>query len=361
MPERVLVVGAGFTGATLAERIASGGREVLVIDRKPHVAGAAYDYVEDGVTIQSHGPHIFHTNSERVWRYLARFGRFRPIEYRVAAAVEGKLLPLPFGETALRLVYGAEADELLRRLGARYGAGARVPVTTLRKHFPELGDYVYEKIFRGYSEKHWGLALEDLPASITSRVPVVVGEQSGYFTDRYQVVPDGGYVSVITRMLAHPRIKLVLGTDYRDLPPRSSPVFYTGSPDEFFGEAGALPYRTVHFDIARVPRAVPRDYATITYPNHGTHTRITDVTCITGAHPTDSVLVTDYPSAHVPGKTEPLCPIPIPQNVARASEYDARRPPRVWFAGRLGSYQYLNMDQAIAQALALYERVKDVV
>lgn len=361
MVMRVLVVGAGFTGATLAERIAAGGREVLVIDRHRYVGGAAHDYVEDGITVQAHGPHVFHTNSERVWSYIAKFGRWNAVQYRVAAEVDERLVPLPVGFFGVRQLLGEKlAAKTIAELSMRYRLGSRVTIEELRRSrmAPELVERVTESILRGYSEKHWGMPLEEVPASVTSRLPIIIGDQPSYFSDRYQMVPSGGYTSVITRMLAHPRIKLELGVDYKTMKPRDSAVFYTGSPDEFFGEAGVLPYRTVRFEEQRFPHHDHvHDYATVTYPHaRWAFTRRTDVGLITGRHPKDNVIVTEYPSAHVPGETEPLYPVPTGVNITLRQGYS--EPDKVWFAGRLGSYQYLNMDQAVAQALALYERVK---
>lgn len=375
MASRFVVVGAGFSGATIAERIASMLRaEVLVVEKQRYVGGAAHDYIDAaGVVVQAHGPHIFHTNSDKVWSYVTKFGRWKNFEYRVAASIDGKLIRLPFDFDGLAEVFPGAHRTLERALQEHYGKDARVLVTEIRRRFPDVGEFVYEKIFRGYSEKHWGMPLEELPQSVTGRVPIVVGRQASYFTDKFQAIPVGGYTAIITRMLAHPRIKLSLGTDFRDLKlPEGTTVIYTGSPDEFFGEAGALPYRTVKFHVASLeagdfgvlcPWSKPHHYATVNYPSPlDPYTRETDVTRITGAHPDGRmVVVTDFPGEHVPGKTEPLYPLPLTKHVLAAAAYEKRAPKNVWFLGRLGSYRYLNMDQAVGQALALFERLRNAV
>lgn len=359
---RYVVVGAGFTGATIAERIACMMREeVLVIDRQRFVGGAAHDDNDGGIVVQSHGPHVFHTNSDKVWEYVRKFGRWRDYEYHVAASVDQQLIRLPFDASGIEQVFLRHSRTILLAMERHYGKGASVPVAEVKKTFPDVGSFVYEKIFRGYSEKHWGMPLEELPASVTARMPIVVGRQKSFFTDKHQAIPVGGYTAIITRMLAHPRIKLSLGTDFKDLKlPEGTKIIFTGSPDEFFGEGGALPYRTVRFEVERVQgwRAAP--YATVTHPSPNVAcTRVTNTAMITGgASSSGAVTVTDYPSAHVYGETEPYYPIHLTKNVLAAEAYQRRAPAGVYFIGRLGSYRYLNMDQAVAQALALFEKLR---
>ena len=356
-----LVVGAGFTGATVAERLASAGEEVLVVERRSRIGGSAEDYrADDGLLIQKYGPHVFHTNSERVWQYVQRFGEWRPIKYRVAASVRGALVPLPLDFRAVRACFETFAETNIERMTAEYGLGARVTLPQLRKSSPTFAEWAIDHVFRGYNEKHWGMPLEDVPQSVIARLPFVVGEQDSYFTDKYQALPKDGYTAVIERMLDHPKIHLVLNYDVEDLQEFQRAV-WTGSPDDFFGEAGALPYRSVHFRSERRGlHAAIAPYVTVTNPEHDGPTRTTDMHLMQGAadRGPDNIRVYDHPCAYVPGKNDPFYPIPLESNIRLAQEYAARRPKNVWFAGRLGSYSYLNMDQAIAQALALVVRIQ---
>ena len=363
-----LIVGAGFTGATLAERIATVlGEEVLVVERRARVGGSAEDYrADDGLLIQKYGPHVFHTNSPKVWDYVQRFGEWRPIQYRVAASVGGELVPLPLGlsmlQSMVRLGHLSAdgADSLAAALVQDYGLGARIGIRELTRAYPELGGWAIEHVYRGYNAKHWGMSIEELPPSVLARLPFVVGEQDSYFTDKYQAVPVNGYTALIERMLDHPKITVECGVDVQVINPEYK-VIWTGSPDAFFNEAGALPYRSVEFSASVTRTTLPVEFATITHPRPDlTLTRATSMLKHAG-RPNENqwdVQVCDFPCAYEPGKNDPFYPIPLEANVRRAQEYAARAPRNVHFAGRLGSYTYLNMDQAIAQALALFEKIK---
>jgi UDP-galactopyranose mutase len=370
-----LVVGAGFTGATVAERLASTGEEVLVVERRARVGGSAEDYrADDGLIIQKYGPHVFHTNSEKVWSYVQRFGKWRPIQYKVGARVGEHTfrLPLDFDMIRWAAPYHCLQEDLIRELTAEYGLGARVSILRLRERYPALADWAIQHVFRGYNEKHWGMPFEEVPASVLARLPFVVGEQESYFTDKYQAMPENGYTAVIERMLDHPNIELALGYDAAEIARASlqstaRTVIWTGSPDAFFGEAGALPYRSVFFmhgAPATADLLMQADgFATVTFPDPVTvATRVTSMLRLNDPARTGPdarhVCVCDIPEEYRPGKNDPFYPIPLETNIRKAQEYDRRRPKNVWFAGRLGSYTYLNMDQAIAQALALVERIR---
>lgn len=363
------VVGAGFTGATIAERIATVlGEEVRVFEKRPYVGGSAHDYrTEDGLLIQKYGPHIFHTNADRIWNYVQRFGEWRPIQYRVAASVCGELIPLPLGLPTLGSM--VRLGELSREQAASFRAdlwrnypNARLGLRELRREYPEIGEWALEHVYRGYNEKQWGMPIEEVPVGILERLPFVVGEQKSYFTDKYQAVPVNGYTALIERMLDHPKITVELNTAPLLFRVQSDTVIWTGSPDDFFGEAGALPYRSVRFDHAETSEqkiAWHGEYATVTFPDKdvGGLTRVTSMWHLGPPSGPRRHVVRDYPGAYVPEKNDPFYPVPLPANVLLAQGYDARRTHNVHFAGRLGSYQYLNMDQAIAQALALFERI----
>jgi len=363
-----LIVGAGFTGAVLAERIATElDQSVVVIDRRAHVGGNAYDRLEDGQLVHQYGPHIFHTNSEHVWTYLSRFTEWRPYFHHVLGMVDGRLVPVPFNLNSILALFPPRmADRLCEALVQAYGFGQRVPILKLRTQESRdlcfLAEYVYARVFEGYTLKQWGMRPEDLSPSVTARVPILVSRDDRYFQDRYQAMPRDGYTALFTRMLDHPRITVETGVDFRDAittVPHGR-VVYTGPIDEFFGYAfGPLPYRSLRFDRRREERASGQLAGTINYPNEFDFTRITDQRHLNGNLDCAPLLTTEYPEPYVLGANEPYYPIPSKTTSALLERYRAeaaRLDGKVFFAGRLGDYAYYNMDQACARALSLFDK-----
>jgi UDP-galactopyranose mutase len=364
-----LIVGAGFTGAVLAERIAAHlGRSVLVVDRRDHIGGNAYDYYDEhGVLVHKYGPHIFHTNSEKVWRYLSRFTEWRPYYHRVRAYIEGQLVPVPFNLTALHALFPRRSAERIEdALVESFGHGARVPILRLkesnRPELNELADYVYRYVYEGYTIKQWGLKPEELSPSVTGRVPVAVSVDDRYFTDTYQAMPLHGYTAMFRRMLAHPKIKIMLQTDYRDIAREIQweRMVYTGPIDEFFDcEHGRLPYRSLSFEMRYYGEAPHQPVAQVNYPSEYAFTRISEFKHMTGQNGCGTTVAVEYPERHEPGHNDPYYPIPRDENRELYNAYAAlarRFDGKVLFAGRLGEYKYFNMDQAVAAALALFEK-----
>ncbi|MES1199526.1 MAG: UDP-galactopyranose mutase [Pseudomonadota bacterium] len=362
-----LIVGAGFTGATLAERIATElGQKVLVVDRRDHIGGNAYDYpAGNGLRVHQYGPHIFHTNSEKVWRYLSRFTEWRAYFHRVLAMVEGNPLPLPFNLDSLARAFPPFlAEEIARKLVERFGYGARVPILKLREEADErlafVARYVYDNVFNSYTRKQWGRGPEELDPGVTARVPISVSRDGRYFTDTYQAMPSAGYTPLFERMLDHPNIKVSLSTAFADVPVGDARVIFTGPIDEYFNyEHGALPYRSLRFRLVEAGDAQALPVGTVNYPNEYDFTRITDLRHLTAPGAAQTILVEEYPQAHEHGKNEPYYPIPSPDTSELLKPYLAAASAlegKVWFAGRLGDYAYYNMDQACARALALFEK-----
>lgn len=367
-----LIVGAGYTGAVLAERLAAeGGASVLVVDKRDHIAGNAFDEYDDhGVLVHRYGPHIFHTNAVEVWRYLSRFTEWMPYYHRVLGVVHGRAVPVPFNFRSLDETFGPEASVRYQGLLLeRYAFGAKVPILELRKEDdPDLrflGDFIYDNVFLGYTRKQWGVKPEDLDASVTARVPILIGRDDRYFTDTYQAMPRHGYSAMFRRILAHHRIKLLLKTDYREAIGglRFKRMIYTGPIDEFFdSRLGPLPYRSLRFDF--VNERIQRFQAVgqVNYPNEHEYTRITEQKHITGQTCDSTTLIYEYPQAHEPGRTVPYYPVPHPDNRALLSRYQdlaAAEAPDVVFAGRLADYRYYNMDQAVGRALMLARKLLD--
>lgn len=360
-----LIVGAGFAGSVLAERLASVRRErVLLIDRRPHIAGNAYDrFNEAGLLIHQYGPHIFHTNSERIFKHLSQFTEWRPYEHRVLAHVDGQLLPIPINLDTVNKLYGLALDS--DGLEAFFQSKAE-PVSEVRTSedviVGRVGRELYVKFFRDYTRKQWGMDPSELDKSVTSRVPVRTNRDDRYFADKFQFMPKHGYTAMFQRMLDNPRISVLLQTDYRDVKdviPHKR-VIYTGPIDEYFDyRYGRLPYRSLRFEHMTLAKEQHQPVAVVNYPQTEAYTRVTEYKHLTGqVHPMTS-LTYEYPSA----TGDPYYPIPRPENAALFKRYeqlaDAAR--NVWFVGRLATYRYYNMDQVVGQALATFERIEQTL
>jgi UDP-galactopyranose mutase len=360
-PFDYLVVGAGFAGAVLAERLArAAGKRVLVVDRRSHIGGNAYDcYDHAGILIHLYGPHIFHTNSAPIVEYLSQFTAWRPYQHRVLASVDGQLVPIPINIDTLNRLYGTEFDS---EGAARYLETVREPRDTVRTSedvvVSQVGRDLYQKFFRNYTRKQWGLDPSELDSSVAARVPARTNRDDRYFTDRFQMMPLHGYTRMFERMLDHPGIKVMLNTDWREvdglLPYRE--MVYTGPVDEFFEHRhGPLPYRSLHFEHQTHEGPFYQPAAVINHPNEYEYTRVTEFKYLTGQQHRLTSVVFEYPQA----EGDPYYPIPLPANADRYRLYraDADRTPGVHFVGRLATYRYYNMDQVVAQALATFRRI----
>jgi UDP-galactopyranose mutase len=362
-----LVVGAGYAGSIMARELASRcGQRVLVIDRRTHIAGNAFDYYDEhGVLCHAHGPHIFHTNSEKVVRYLSQFTQWRPYEHRVLARVDGKLLPMPINRTTVNRLYGLDlsSEEDMER----FLADRAEPVEYIRSSedvvVAKVGRELYEKFFRGYTRKQWSRDPSELHSSVCARIPIRTNEDDRYFTDWWQKMPAGGYTAMFERILDHPLIEVSLETQYDEVKDEVSygHLVYTGPIDAFFGyRFGALPYRSLEFELRNEPTPdggylLPA--ASVNEPSEEVpYTRMTEFRHMTGQERHDSSTVAvEYPRAEGP----PYYPIPRDDTRALYKRYEAlaMELPDVTFVGRLARYQYLNMDQVVAQALSTAERL----
>lgn len=357
-----LVVGAGFAGAVIAERLASQlGAKVAICDRRPHIGGNTYDYHDDaGVLVHKYGPHIFHTASARVFDYLSQFTAWRPYEHRVLAQVDGKLLPFPINQNTIRGMYGLSLDE--REMAEFFSERAEPiarPRTMEEAVVSKIGRELYEKLFANYTRKQWGLEPSALDASVAARVPARCNADDRYFTDEYQFMPLHGYTCLFERMLAHDNIRVFLDADYRDVrrAVRATHVIYTGPIDAFFDHRyGELPYRSIDFAFETHDREWFQCNSVINYPNDHAYTRITEFKYLTGQRHRKTTVVYEYPTS----EGDPYYPIPSPDNQVLYARYRklAEATPGVSFLGRLGTYRYYNMDQVVAQSLALFERIR---
>ncbi|MFO1090874.1 MAG: UDP-galactopyranose mutase [Hyphomicrobiales bacterium] len=359
-----LIVGAGFAGSVLAERIANvRGETVLVIDKRGHIGGNAFDHLnEDGVLIHRYGPHIFHTNAKPVFDYLSRFTSWRPYEHRVLAEVDGRLVPIPINRTTVNALYDLELSEVETEafLAAR-AEPIEHPRNAEEKVVSQVGRELYEKFFRTYTTKQWGLDPTELDASVTARIPVRFGDDDRYFSDTYQRMPLKGYTPMFQKMLSHPKIAVSLGmTPAQVATGTYRRMIFTGPIDEYYGcRFGKLPYRSLRFEFETHDRESFQPAAVVNYPQTEQFTRITEYKKLTGQRHAKTTISREFPQA----AGEPFYPIPRPENAALFKRYDtlARHERNMWFVGRLANYRYYNMDQVVAQALKTFRDICDTL
>lgn len=362
-PYDYVVVGAGFAGSVIAERLAQGlGLNVLVIDRRDHIGGNAYDHLDAaGVMVHRYGPHIFHTNAQRIVDYLSRFTQWRPYEHRVLAQVDDHLVPIPINLTTLNTLFGLQMDEAQAE---RFLAERAQPVECIRTSedvvVNQIGRALYQKFFQGYTRKQWGLDPSQLDKSVTSRIPTRTNEDDRYFTDSFQAMPLQGYTRMFQNMLDHPRIDVLLDTDFAQIRERLSyaQLIYCGPVDEYFEfRLGRLPYRSLRFEHKTLPQPQLQAVAVVNYPDEAVpYTRITEYKHLTGQQHPQTSITYEYPCA----EGDPYYPIPRAENAQLYQRYKALADatPGVTFLGRLGTYKYYNMDQVVGQALALFQRIE---
>ena len=356
-----MIVGAGLAGAVLAERLATQKKKkILIVDKRNHIGGNTYDYYnEEGILVHKYGPHIFHTNSEEVFNYLGRFTEWRPYEHRVLASVDGMLVPIPINLETINKLYGmnlnsSEVDDFLKSK-----AEQKTQVLTSEDVVvTKVGRELYEKFFRGYTRKQWGLDPSELDASVAARIPTRNNRDDRYFTDTFQAMPLHGYTKMFEKMLNHPNISIMLNTDYKtikDIIPYRE-MIYTGPVDYFFDyKYGRLPYRSLDFKFETVDTACAQPTGTVNYPNEHPYTRSTEFKYLTGQKHNKTTLVFEYPKA----EGDPYYPVPRKENAALYKKYQAlaEETPNVYFTGRLATYKYYNMDQVVAQSLTLFKRI----
>jgi UDP-galactopyranose mutase len=357
-----LVVGAGFAGSVMAERLASVlDKRVLLVDKRPHIGGNAFDRYDDaGILIHPYGPHIFHTNSEDIYRYLSQFTAWRPYEHRVLASVDGQQVPMPINLDTINKLYGLNLNAFEVEKFFESVAEKKTEIKTSEDVVVnKIGRELYNKFFRGYTRKQWGLDPSELDASVTARVPTRTNRDDRYFADKFQAMPLHGYTRMFERMLDHPNIKIMLNTDYRevqDLVPWRH-MIYTGPVDAFFGyKYGKLPYRSLRFEHTTLQQEKFQPVGTVNFPNEYAYTRVTEFKHITGQAHAATSIVHEFPCAD----GDPYYPVPRPENanLYRKYEADADSTPGVTFVGRLATYRYYNMDQVVGQALATFKKLQ---
>ena len=358
----IVIVGAGFAGSVCARELAEAGRSVLIIDKRNHIGGNAYDRYDDGgIQIHPYGPHIFHTNSKRIFEWLSKYTTWRFYEHRVLAKVRDQLLPIPINLTTINRLYGLNlnSDE-----AALWLEKVREPREFIRTSedvvLNSVGSELCDAFFRGYTRKQWGLDLSELSAGVAARIPTRTDEDDRYFTDTFQFIPSLGYTALFNNILDHPNIEIALDTDYFKIRSslRSKHTVFTGPIDAYFDfRFGHLPYRSLRFEHEHFSSmSTFQETGTVNYPNDFEYTRITEFKHVTGQVHSGTSIVKEYPQSI----GDPYYPIPRPENEELFKKYDliGRKQTDVTFVGRLAQYKYYNMDQVIGAALA---KISDIL
>ncbi len=368
-----IIVGAGFAGAVTAERLASAGLKVLVIEKHNHVAGHCFDYRSDnGIIIHKYGPHLFHTNNTGVWEYLSKFTEWDVYQHKVKAFIDGQYIPIPFNLDSIRMVFPSSvADRIEQKLLKYYKLNEKVPILELKKNDDKdinmLADYVYEKIFLNYTAKQWGMRPEEIDSSVTARVPVFIGRDDRYFNDRYQGVPTRGYTKMFENILDHPNIKLMLNTDFKEVcelkdgeiyfigKKFDGKVVYTGMVDELFDfKFGELPYRSLKMQFSDINQESYQSAATVNYPNNYEFTRITEFKKIHRLKSEITTILKEMPDEYRRGENTPYYPVFTGENQRIYEQYAeyAKTYSNLSLLGRLAEYRYYDMDDIVMESLS---------
>ncbi len=363
-----VIVGAGYSGCVLAERIATQlNKKCLIVEKRNHIGGNCYDYYDDdGVLVHKYGPHIFHTQMKKVWEYLSNYTDWIPYEHKVKAVIDGIEVTVPFNFNSIHTVYSKEKAQRLEDLLIEiYGSGVKIPILKLREtsneELKELAEFIYEKVFLGYNLKQWGMKPEELDPSVSGRVPVFLSRDDRYFQDTYQAIPKHGYTKMFQKMIDHQNISVMLQTDYKDVIDNLDydNLIYTGHIDYYFDfKLGRLPYRTLNFNMQTLDVEFFQSGTQINYPNDHDYTRITEFKHLTKQQHTKTTIAYEYPEEYEFGKNDPYYPIPKKENLELFEKYKelADKEKNVYFVGRLADYKYYNMDQTVGVALQLFEK-----
>ncbi|BBB33399.1 UDP-galactopyranose mutase [Thermotomaculum hydrothermale] len=372
-----VIIGAGFAGSVIAERIATQvNKKVLIIEKRNHIGGNCYDYKdENNIIIHKYGPHLFHTNNKEVFDYLSNFTDWRFYQHRVLAFIDGKNVSIPFNLNTLYEVFPKTiAEKLENKLLGKYKYNSKISILSLLKEKDDdlkfIANYVYEKVFKNYTAKQWGLKPEEIDAQVTARVPFYISRDNRYFTDKYQAIPKKGYTKIFEKMLNHPNIKIMLNTDFKEVCQLKDDEFYlfgqkfegkvifTGMIDELFNyKFGELPYRSLDLKLETVDKEWFQKVATVNYPNDYDFTRITEFKHIHPANSKRTVILKEFPKPYEIGKNIPYYPVFTKENRELYNKYKkmAEKTKSLILVGRLAEYRYYDMDDVIKMALKVFE------
>ena len=370
-----IIVGAGISGIVVANLLAQNGEDVTIIEKREEIGGNCFDYAdtETGIHVQKYGAHIFHTNSDKVWNYIHQFSEWIDYSHRVNVMINGKNVNIPFNLNSIKKCFEPDlAEKYTKKLIEKYGIDTKIPILELSKtndaDLKNLADYIYKNVFEGYTVKQWGLKPEQIDLSVTSRVPVYISYDNGYFQDKYQKMPKFGYTEMFKNMLNHKNIKTILGKNYKEYlasvsNTEDTRTVYTGSIDEFFDyKYGILPYRSLRFDIQKIDEEYFQPTAVVNYPNDKDFTRITEHKHFLNEKSKKTIISKEYSLAFELNKNERYYPIKNEENEELYKKYlnEAKKHKNLYFTGRLGTYKYYNMDEAILAAINLTENILGV-
>jgi UDP-galactopyranose mutase len=374
-----LIVGCGFAGSVIAERISNVlNRNVLIIEKRNHIGGNCYDYKdENGIIVHKYGPHLFHTDNKNVFEYLSKFTDWHFYEHRVLAYVDGKKIPIPFNLNTLYFIYpNSKAKKIEEKLISKYGSGKKISIVEMMKEndkdLKEVGMFVYDKIFKNYTAKQWGLKVEDLTPEVTSRVPIYIERDNRYFQDLYQFVPLEGYTKIFENMLSNKKIKVILNEDFKELikidfnkkkiyfdnKEFKGKLIYTAMIDELFDfKYGSLPYRSLDLKFETVNKKYYQEAASINYPNDYDFTRITEFKHIHPVNTNKTTILKEYPKSYDPKTDIAYYPVFTPDNMKLYLKYreEADKFKNLLLVGRLAEYRYYDMDDVVKRALDVFE------
>ncbi|MBQ6516358.1 UDP-galactopyranose mutase [bacterium] len=366
-----IITGAGFTGIVIANILAENGDDVTIIEKRNHIGGNSYDYTDEetGIHVHKYGAHIFHTNSDKVWNYLKKFSEWSDYSHRVNAVINGEGVNIPFNLNSIKKCFPPElAEKYTKKLLETYGKDAKVPILELSKtediDLKNLADFIYKKVFEGYTVKQWGLKPEQIDMSVTARVPVFVSYDNSYFQDKYQGIPKNGYTKMFENMLKHKNIKVILNKTFNEFSKENdiegARIIYTGSIDEFFDyKYGVLPYRSLSFETEVQNKEYYQDVAVTNYPSDNDYTRIVEHKRFLAEKSDKTVITKEYSHQFELNKNDRYYPIKNEENERIYNKYlqDAKNTENLYFKGRLGSYKYYNMDQAVLEAIDFAENI----
>ncbi|MDK2922248.1 MAG: UDP-galactopyranose mutase [Desulfonauticus sp.] len=376
---KYIVVGSGFAGSVIAERIANVLNEkVLIIEKRNHIGGNCYDYKnKDGIIIHKYGPHLFHTNYKEVFDYLSNFTNWDIYHHRVLAFIDGKKVPIPFNLNSLYIVFSESlARKIEEKLLKKYPYNSKVPILDLKKEDDEdlkfLAEYIYQRVFLNYTAKQWDLKPEEIDPEVTARVPVLIGRDDRYFNDKYQAIPTEGYAKIFERMLYNPNIKIMLNTDFKEVinidferkkiylfgQEFKGKLIFTGMVDELFDfKYGYLPYRSLDLKFETLDIEWFQEVATVNYPNDYDFTRITEFKHIHPVSTEKTTILKEYPKQYTPNKDVPYYPVFKNENQELYNRYkeEAEKFENLVLVGRLAEYRYYDMDDVVKRALEVFE------
>lgn len=381
----IVVIGAGFAGATIANKMANYGKKVLIIDKRDHVGGNMYEcYSNNGVRIHLYGPHIFHTNSEKVFNYLKNFSEFYKYEHKVIGNIDGKLVPIPFNYKSLEILFDLEKANIIEeKLNKKYGEGSKVSIYNLINDEDEVirkfGNYVYDKVFAQYTAKQWEMPIDKIDNSVINRVPVVLGYDDRYFNDTIQYMPEEGFSVLIQNMLNHDNIDIKVNTNSSEIIKLDfnnnkvylfdkeflGKVFFTGAVDELLNyKYGALPYRSLNLVFEEYDEDYYQSNSVINYNTSEEYTRITEFKYLTNQRLNGrTTILKEYPLRydHLSTKSDPYYPINNKENLELYDKYkkDIEKFSNIYLCGRLAEYKYYNMDAVVESVLNLFEELKE--